>query len=129
MALSYLLDTNIFLEILLTQSKKEVCKKFIDGHLYQIAISDFSLHSLGVILTRNDKTEIFDGFVNDLLPFLEIVTLAKENYAKVQSAQEETLLDFDDVYQFLVAKQFRLELVTMDKDFKKVKSNLSIKFL
>jgi len=50
--MSYLLDTNIFLEILLGQDKKEVCKKFLETHIGEIFISDFSLHSIGVILCQ-----------------------------------------------------------------------------
>ncbi len=39
----YLLDTNIFLEILLSQEKSSVCKTFINSHYDEIFISDFSL--------------------------------------------------------------------------------------
>ena len=46
----YLIDTNIFLEVLLTQEKKETCKKFLDENIKNLYISDFSLHSIGVIL-------------------------------------------------------------------------------
>ena len=48
--MSYLLDTNIFLEILLNQDKKEKAKMFIFDNIERLFISDFSLHSIGVIL-------------------------------------------------------------------------------
>jgi len=46
----YLVDTNIFLEILLKQDKSKDCKDFLDKNMDQINITDFSLHSIGVIL-------------------------------------------------------------------------------
>ena len=48
----YLVDTNIFLEILLKQNKSESCKAFLDKNIGAISISDFTLHSIGVILFR-----------------------------------------------------------------------------
>ena len=45
----FLVDTNIFLEILLGQDKKEVCKRFLDKNIGNLNITDFSLHSLGDI--------------------------------------------------------------------------------
>ena len=48
----FLYDTNIFLEILLNQDKKEQAKEILDNHLDQFFISDFSLHSIGVILIK-----------------------------------------------------------------------------
>lgn len=35
----YLIDTNVFLEVLLTQKKKEVCKKFLDKNINNLYIS------------------------------------------------------------------------------------------
>jgi predicted nucleic acid-binding protein len=46
----YLLDTNILLEILLQQEKSSECEHFMNNNLGAIAISDFTLHSIGVIL-------------------------------------------------------------------------------
>jgi hypothetical protein len=53
----YLIDTNIFLEILLDQTKKAACKTFLDKHSGQLALSDFSLHSIGVIAFRYKNVE------------------------------------------------------------------------
>jgi predicted nucleic acid-binding protein len=52
----FLVDTNIFLEILLTQDKKAICKKFLDKNIGNLHITDFSLHSIGVILFRYNPT-------------------------------------------------------------------------
>ena len=55
--MKYLIDTNVFLEGLLGQEKtKEVEKLFQTISLAQMAITDFSLHSIGVILFRLKKS-------------------------------------------------------------------------
>lgn len=55
----FLIDTNIFLEILLKQDKKEKCKKLLYENIGNLHITDFSLHSIGVILFRYERENIF----------------------------------------------------------------------
>ena len=63
----YLADTNIFLEILLKQNKSESCKSFLNTNLGHINITDFTLHSIGVILLRQNKDKLFLKFISDIL--------------------------------------------------------------
>ena len=51
----YLIDTNVFPEVLLAQEKRELCKNFLNANIGSLYISDFSLHSIGVILFRNGE--------------------------------------------------------------------------
>ena len=53
--MAFLFDTNVFLEILLDQEKKEVCKKLLNDNIGSIYLSDFSLHSIGAILLKQKK--------------------------------------------------------------------------
>ena len=56
----YLADTNIFLEALLEQEKaSEVCSFLESTDLEKISMSDLSLHSIGIILFRLEKFELF----------------------------------------------------------------------
>ncbi len=125
----YLFDTNIFLEILLNQNKKEKAKEFLTNHLDQFFISDFSLHSIGVILVKQKKFKIFEDFLNDIMPYATILSLPKDKYPDLNQTAEKFNLDFDDSYQTTVAKEFDLRIITMDNDFTKVKSLISVEFL
>lgn len=125
----YLFDTNIFLEILLNQDKKEKAKNLIKNHLNQLYISDFSLHSIGVILTKQKKFRIFKEFLNDVIPHATILNLPKEKYPDLNKIAEKYDLDFDDSYQTTLAKEFDLAIITMDNDFIKVKQYISVEFL
>jgi predicted nucleic acid-binding protein len=124
-----LIDTNVFLEILLTQEKREACKGFLDRNIGNLYISDFSLHSIGVILFRNNKENIFQKFLNDLIPRDTIISLSKESYKDLPSIKSKFKLDFDDAYQYKIANDYNLEITTMDLDFEKVKHEIKITFL
>jgi len=102
----YLIDTNIFLEILLSQKQKDICKEFLVSNIEHIYISDFSLHSIGVILFRSDKETVFDKFVKDIIQKIKIATLSEELYSDLGKIKEEFGLDFDDAYQFKTAEEY-----------------------
>lgn len=51
-----------------------------------------------------------------------------DQYSEVIENKKKLKLDFDDAYQYTVAKYFDLKIVTMDKDFKKVK-DIEVLFL
>ena len=125
----YLIDTNIFLEILLSQKQKDRCKGFLVSNIEHIYISDFSLHSIGVILFRNNKETVFDKFVKDIIQKIKILTLSEELYSDLGKVKEEFGLDFDDAYQFKTAEEYGLSIVTQDKDFEKIAAKIDITFL
>jgi predicted nucleic acid-binding protein len=124
----FLADTNIFLEILLGQDKKEACKTFLISNIGDLSITDFSLHSIGVILFRYNKEDIFQKFVEDVMPDARLLTLPMELYNDVVNVRKSLNLDFDDAYQYSVAKYYGLKVATMDKDFEKIE-DVEILFL
>ena len=124
----FLVDTNVFLEILLRRDKKEDCKKFLNDNIGNLSITDFSLHSIGVILFRYGKEEVFQKFVEDIMPNIKLISLPMEQYKEVVNVRKSLNLDFDDAYQYSVAKYYGLKVVTMDRDFERIK-DLEILFL
>ena len=124
----FLVDTNVFLEILLRQDKKEDCKSFLDNNIENINVTDFSLHSIGVILFRYGKEEMFQRFVEDVVPNTKLRSLPMELYREVVNVSKSLNLDFDDAYQYSIAKYYGLKVATMDKDFERIK-DVEIVFL
>lgn len=127
--MKYLLDTNIFLEIILRQVRSAVSKQFILEHLQEIAISDFSLHSIGVILYRRKKLHLYAEFIRDLGEKLQLVVLPVDALENIHSVITESGLDFDDAYQLIAAQTFGLEIVTFYRDFRRVVSGVSVHLL
>jgi len=124
----YLVDTNIFLEILLKQDKSDKCKSFLNDNICLLNISDFSLHSIGVILFRQNQQHYFQRFIKDTLPNINLVSLPENLYLEIVNIKKSQKLDFDDSYQYLICKSYSFELVTMDTDFTKTKG-ITIKYL
>jgi len=115
--MTYLADTNIFLEILLDQEKRTSCQKFLQTNIGEISLSDFSLHSIGVILFRVGREDLFADFVSDVLPLINVLSLPAELIFQTIEARKAFNFDFDDAYQYGLAKHYGLKIATMDKDF------------
>ncbi len=124
----YLVDTNVWLERLLDQEKSNVAQKFFDSiSPLDIFVSDFAIHSIGVILSKLDKLDILRRFIDDLFinGQIEQLSLDTSDLMNVVANIKSLRLDFDDSYQYTVAQKYDLTIVTFDKDFniKGVKRN------
>ena len=116
----FLVDTNVWLELLLGQEKSDIASRFFDLiPTEELFVSDFSVHSIGVILSRLKKNDVFDMFINDLFFHgqLEQLALDPVDLLEVNSNIRKYKLDFDDSYQFTISQKFDLTIVTFDKDF------------
>ena len=123
-----LADTNIFLEVLLKQKKSDICKSYLDNNASSLFISDFFFHSIGLILLKCNAIEVFRKFLNDALPAIRILALPTNAYEFLIEAAQKFTLDFDDAYQYAIAKNFNLKIATRDQDFKRV-DDIDIIFL
>jgi len=119
----YLIDTNVFLEGLLEQDKAKTVKSFFQKiDLNMISITDLSLHSIGIILYRLGKHELFIKFLNDLIiDGMDVLSLSPQDLKILDNIARELRLDFDDAYQYTVAERYNLQLISFDKDFDNTK--------
>jgi hypothetical protein len=116
----YLLDTNIFLEYILRRSRVEEVRDFFRrANLSALHISDFSLHTIGVIYLREHKSREFLTFVHEdiIASGIRVISLTTDNFSKITEAANRFHLDFDDAYQYAVAERYGLSIVSFDKDF------------
>ena len=120
----YLIDTNIFLEILLEQEKKDECLKFmelaLEGKL-EATVTDFTIHSIAVILTRQKLLDFLIDFLSDLRSFigLKLVNTSLDDKLRIARLAKERNFDFDDAYQYYIARLYNLKIVSFDTDFDK----------
>src|ERR1700733_10941695 len=105
-----LVDTNIFLEILLEQEAKEKCKEYLNANVQNICLTDFALHSIGLLLFKKGKKHIFTSFADDILGKIPIISLSEKNYSELEHISLKHHLDFDDSYQFCVSKENDFEI-------------------
>jgi predicted nucleic acid-binding protein len=115
-----LLDANIFLEILLGQAKAAEARTLLsraDDH--DFFISDFSLHSIGLLFFRRKRHKAFQLFLKDML--LEagttLLSLSVADMESIITTAQRFNLDFDDAYQYVTAERHNLTIVSFDGDF------------
>ena len=116
----YLVDTNVWLERLLDQEKSEIVSKFPDlVPANQLFVTDFAIHSIGVILSRLKKFETLKMFLDDIFINGQIEQLILEPIDLIDVLDNIVKfgLDFDDSYQYTASEKFDLTLVTFDNDF------------
>ncbi len=127
--MNYLVDTNVFLEILLNQAGRKKCEAFLQGEKGAAWISDFTLHAIGVLLFRQKRPELFGQFAADMLPQLTILSLSEAGYSRLAEINIRHGLDFDDAYQFSVAQENKLAVATQDKDFQRVQRVIDVRLM
>ena len=119
-----LVDTNVFLEILLSDSRSDEAREFLEnsnGH--ELFISDFALHSIGLLLLRRNLPQVFVQFLEDTIDAIgvKMVSLTGRELRTVVSNASAFDFDFDDAYQYSVAEKYDFPLISFDTDFDRSK--------
>ncbi len=116
----FLLDTNIWLELLLDQERAGEVRRLLEGQeARQFAITEFSLYSLAIILTRLKKDEVFTDFLADTVEDsgVRLLRLGAGDLKQAVTVGQKFGLDFDDAYQYVAAEKHDLTLLSFDADF------------
>jgi predicted nucleic acid-binding protein len=115
-----LIDTNIILEIILNREKSDEAKKLLENsEKFEFFLSDFSLHSIGILFFQAKRHHIFYQFIKDMIfsEILHVVSLSYEDMGNVIEVSTRFNLDFDDSYQYVVAEKYSLIIISFDSDF------------
>jgi len=120
----FLVDTNVWLELLLSRQRAAEVRKFfqrVDANL--LAISEFSLYSIGIILTKLNKSEVFEEFLSDVIEDSGVtrISLTVHELKQILAIIQQFQIDFDDAYQYVATLQHDYKLVSFDKDFDRTK--------
>ena len=118
----YLIDTSIFLEVLLDQERAEECKellnKVLEGEVTAF-VTSFSLHSIAIIMEKLKDLSSYQIFVETISEFKGIIFYSPSIPDEIdicKIAKEESL-DFDDALQYHTAMKFGLRILSFDKHF------------
>ena len=123
----YLVDTNIFLEVLLARKRKSECKKFLkflkDGRIDGI-VTDFTVHSIIVLMDHFKKLDKLKVFLSSLRGYkgLHVYTTSLMDELNAVDIALENGLDMDDAIQYAVALKFNVKaIVSFDRHFDDLK--------
>ena len=109
----YLVDTNVWLELLLEQERAMEVQQFLQSaETIQLSMTEFALYSIGLITTRLGKEEIFETFISDILEDSAVkrICLTSFDLKRMLTVRKKFHLDFDDAYQYVAAKRDNLIL-------------------
>ena len=115
-----LIDTNIFLEVILEQEKDSVAREVLSNvEKYEFFISDYSLHSIGLLLFNRKQYNIFLRFLSDMIfnVGVKMISLTVRDMEDLTKSAQKFNLDFDDAYQYAVAEKYDLKIISFDSDF------------
>ncbi len=118
----YLVDTNIFLEILLEQKRTAECEslfeKLQEGELTAF-VSSFTMHSIEVIMERTGRNDLLLEFLEDVDSAKGLKRLDTSTLDELEALQiSKTLnLDFDDAIQYFICKSHNMKIISFDRHF------------
>ncbi|MBI4258221.1 MAG: type II toxin-antitoxin system VapC family toxin [Thaumarchaeota archaeon] len=105
----HLIDTNIFLEVLLSQERSSECKSLLSavksGRI-QAAVTDFSIYSIMISMANFKKTEELKIFLSSLSGYrgLQIYRCTASDMITATEITTRTKLDIDDAIQYSSAR-------------------------
>jgi len=117
----YLIDTNIFLEILLEQDKADQCEnllKDIKKSKHNFYVSSFTIHSIEVIMARNKKIKQLSDFLSFLIKSnIQRIDTNTKDELNVLNVMGKSNLDFDDAIQLYLCQKNNLKIISYDQHF------------
>jgi hypothetical protein len=116
----YLVDTNVWLERLLDQNGSAEVGRFLSHvEASQLPISDFSFHSLSLIMDRLNRRDALWRFVQDAFVdgSVGLVRLEPADTEQIIRFIDRFQMDYDDAYQYTCASEYELTIVSFDSDF------------
>ena len=123
----YLIDTNIFLEILLSQKRKDECKKLLSmlkvGKIEGV-VTDFTIHSIIVLMDNFGKLDELEVFLSSLTAYKSLHVYVTSIFDEVKAIKiaKENNLDMDDAIQYTAALSINANaIVSFDKDLDNLK--------
>ncbi|MEM5778751.1 MAG: PIN domain-containing protein [Candidatus Aenigmatarchaeota archaeon] len=119
----YLIDTNIFLEVMLSQAKSSECKVFLENvknGKMKAFVTDFSIYSIMLIMSNLSKVSEMKIFLSSLSAYkgLRIYHNRLTDMLKATEIMERKGLDVDDAIQYSAAIASGVKaIVSFDKHF------------
>jgi Predicted nucleic acid-binding protein, contains PIN domain len=117
----YLVDANVFLEVLYRRDRWAECYEFLNrvkrGDI-RAYVLHFTIHAVSAIL---GKPDLVSKYLSELSTWRGLVIIDSPIDEEVMASElaSRVDLDFDDGLHYYYAKKMGLKLVSFDKDFDK----------
>ena len=100
------------------QARSSEARQFLNKtDTHELFVSDYTLHSIGLLLFRCKQFEAFRHFLTDVAGSLRMAALEARELTGVIDAAAIFNLDFDDTCQYTTGEKYGLAIVSFDGDF------------
>lgn len=118
-----LIDTNVFLEMMLAQTKRDECSNFLNlvrAGKERATVTDFTIYSIMIILSESGRLKELKIFLRSLSAYRGLslhTTSLKEKLEAVDLASERKF-DIEDAIQYASARNLNVDgIVSLDTHF------------
>ncbi len=120
----FLIDTNIFLEVMLGRAKRKACIEFLNAVKtggQRAAVTDFTIYSIiMMILDARGKLRELDRFLRSLTAYKSLMLYATSLQDKLEAVELANggEFDVDDAVQYASARSLGAKaIISLDKHF------------
>jgi predicted nucleic acid-binding protein len=117
----YLVDANVFLELLYKRDRWRECCDYLNkvkAGIIKSYVLHFTLHGISAIL---GDPKLVSRFLSEITTWrgLTVIDLSIDEEIVASELANSVGLDFDDGLQYYYAKKTGLQIVSFDRDFDK----------
>jgi predicted nucleic acid-binding protein len=117
----YLVDANVFLELLYKRDRWRECCDYLNkvkAGIIKSYVLHFTLHGISAIL---GDPKLVSRFLSEITTWrgLTVIDLSIDEEIVASELANSVGLDFDDGLQYYYAKKAGLQIVSFDRDFDK----------
>jgi len=119
----FLIDTNVFLEVMLARGKRTACIDLLESvksGRERATVTDFTIYSIMLILESQQKLRELDRFLRSLSAYKGLTIHAASLADKIQAVElvDSGEFDIDDAVQYASARAVKAKaIVSLDRDF------------
>ncbi len=118
-----LIDTNVFLEVMLARAKRKVCIEFLNAvktGREKAAVTDFTIYSIMIILDGSGRLRELDRFLRSISAYKGLTLYATSLEDKLEAVELAINgeFDVDDAVQYASARSLGAKaIVSLDRHF------------
>lgn len=119
----FLIDSNIFLEVMLGRAKRKACIEFLNAvktGREKAAVTDFTIYSIMIILDARGKLRELDRFLRSFSAYkgLSLYATSLEDKLEAVELAISGEFDVDDALQYASARSVgATAIISLDKHF------------
>jgi hypothetical protein len=125
----FLVDTSVFLEILLAGPRAPIAKTFLEANAGLLYVSDLTLLTLSRFLLVKMSGDAYKSFMEDVTGAFKIAALRPALIVELASFDSKHKLGHMIAYNLRLAMERGFCIVTLERSYDSVGAEIEVKYL